>query len=123
MKITKLSDDEFVLDVSSDEHAAIRQCLNEVTGGFKVPNFQDRIGVSYDKALVLLDQTSRRTRMKAIRTGEDELRLTLTREDVRVFINSMKETFTGLGDWEYQTRVGIFIDEVKTLVSQLEASL
>lgn len=58
----------------------------------------------------------------------DAFRLTLAAQEARIFINAMKETFRegkgeGIPSREYQTRVGAKVEDVKAIISQIEAAI
>jgi len=61
--------------------------------------------------------------MKIQRIAEDGYRMTLAAAEARVFINCMKATFDGIGDWEYPTRMSANPQQIKDLVASLEAAL
>jgi hypothetical protein len=66
--------------------------------------------------------------MKISKTGADEFRVTATPAEASILVNCMKETFRqgrgeGIPSREYQTRVGATVEEVKTIVSKIEAAV
>ncbi|HVA13447.1 MAG TPA: hypothetical protein VNF99_09375 [Stellaceae bacterium] len=117
--------------ITDDERYLIKQCLNECCHGFRIVDFVGTIGAP--KALVsgLLDQlgdattkTSGETDVLQIaRLNDDKVRVDLTTEQARIFVNCMNETERVLGPREFPSRFGAKIEEVKGLFSQIEARL
>ncbi len=60
--------------------------------------------------------------MKITRMGEDEFRVSLARDEARILINAMNETLRAFRPAEFQTRVGATVEEVKAIISGIEAA-
>jgi hypothetical protein len=56
MKIAKLGKDELELTLNFGELDGIKNCLNEVWGGFKMTDFEKRIGASDQEVSNLADK-------------------------------------------------------------------
>jgi hypothetical protein len=128
MKVDRLADGDIEMTVTGKELYTVRQCLNEVCNGFKVPDFKSRIGVDENAAIKLLGETRISSRQKVAAISGDSYRLTVTQDECRILVNSMKETFRGgRGEGiplrEYRTRVGASVEEVKAIISAIEAAL
>lgn len=123
MSVARLPGGNIVLTLTSDELAGVRQSLNEVCHGYKVPNFRNQIGADKDVVARLLDQTTRRNPMKVISSGEDEYHATFTPDEAIIIVNAMKETLREFRPGEFQTRIGLEIEEAKRLISTLESGL
>jgi hypothetical protein len=66
--------------------------------------------------------------MKVLKTGADKFRVTATPAEASIVVNCMKETFRqgraeGIPSREYETRIGASLEEVKAIVSMIEAAL
>ena len=61
--------------------------------------------------------------MKILKTGDDAYRVTLTPADARIFVNCMNETEKALSPWEFPSRFGAKLDEVKAIFSAIEQQL
>jgi len=114
--------------LTGKELYTIRQCLNEVCNGFRVPEFKSRIGVDESVAIKLLDDTRISSKKNVATISDDSFRLTVTQDECRVLLSSMKETFReghgeGIPPREYPTRIGTTADNVKAIVSTIEAAL
>jgi hypothetical protein len=125
MKITRRPDGDVEMMLPGDELYGLRQCLNEPTNGYNVPNFEERIGVSRDTVNALLDATARRGGSKITAINDDCFRFVATPADCRVILTCMRDTLNGqdLMPTEYQTRVGIEAVEVQTMILKIEAAL
>jgi hypothetical protein len=128
MKVNRLANGDIEMMLTGKELYTIRQCLNEVCNGFRVPDFKSRIGVDESAAIELLDETRISSHKKVANLSEDLFRLSVARDECRVLVNSMKETFReGRGEGiplrEYRTRVGASVEEIKALISQIEVAL
>jgi hypothetical protein len=128
MNVARSANGLIELTVTGKELYTIRQCLNEVCNGFRVADFKARIGVDESAAIALLDETRISSRKKVAAVSDDCFRLTVTRDECRVLVNSMKETFReeygeGIPLREYRTRVGTTVDDVKSITAIIEAAL
>jgi hypothetical protein len=128
MNVDRRADGDVEITLTGKELYAVRQCLNEVCNGFRVSDFKARIGVDESAAIELLDETRISSRKKVAAISDDRFRLTVTRDECRILVNSMKETFReGRGEGiplrEYRTRVGTTVDDVKAIISAIEAAL
>jgi hypothetical protein len=65
MKVDRLADGDIEMMLTGKELYTIRQCLNEVCNGFRVPDFKSRIGVDESVAIELLDDTRISSREKS----------------------------------------------------------
>jgi hypothetical protein len=61
--------------------------------------------------------------MKILKTAEESYHMTLAPTEARIFINCMKATFDGIGDWEYSARMGATRKQIEDVVASLEAAL
>ena len=59
MRVDRLADDKFRLDVSREELGTLGNCLNEVCNGIELSEFQTRVGVSREEVQVLLQMLNR----------------------------------------------------------------
>ena len=61
--------------------------------------------------------------MKILKTGAEEYCVTLQPAEARIFINCMNETIKEIAGWEFPTRMGAKVDEIKVVIASLEAAL
>jgi hypothetical protein len=61
--------------------------------------------------------------MQIAKMGDEQFRLTISTEEVRIFINCMNETIKRIPGREYQTRMGAEIQQIKAAINSLEATL
>ncbi len=61
--------------------------------------------------------------MKIFKTGDEQFKVVVSPAEGHIFVNCFNETEKALGDWEFPTRMGGEIDEVKALFSAIEAAL
>jgi hypothetical protein len=64
-----------------------------------------------------------RADMKILKKPDDQYRMTLSAAETRVFVNCMKATFDGIGDWEYPTRIGATAEQIKQVIDSLDRAL
>ncbi len=55
MKVTKIDQDRFEIDLNEDELSIICQCMNEPCNGFQFPDFLTKIGKSREEVRSMLD--------------------------------------------------------------------
>jgi hypothetical protein len=124
MKIARHQGGNIEIAMSLREVAGLRQCLNEVHNGYHIPDFKARIGVSESVVHELLTETRPNGR-KRIAVADDRYQLDLTPADCRVIVACMKDTLTGNSYLlsAYRARIGLKPEEVKTMVSEIEAVL
>ena len=125
MKIERSRDGDIEMTMPHDEVAGLRQCLNEVLNGYRIPDFKARIGVDESVVDALLKDTKRHGGRKRTAIEDDCHRLVLTPADCRVLVACMKDTLNGddIMPSEYQTRIGLETTEVHTMILQIEAAL
>jgi hypothetical protein len=51
--------------------------------------------------------------MKILKTSGDTYRLTMAPQEARIFVNGMKEAEKSLDAWEFPSRFGAKLDDVK----------
>jgi hypothetical protein len=131
MHVQKDTTNRISIVISDDERYLIKQCLNECCHGFRIADFVSTIGASKAVVSRLLDQLGDAQDTVEIaddllqisRVGNDEVRVSLTPEQGRIFVNCMHETERVLGPKEFPSRFGAKMDEVKQLFSMIEAHL
>ncbi|MGH6975880.1 MAG: hypothetical protein ACREED_02530 [Stellaceae bacterium] len=80
MKIDKLANDTLELTLSSHELDGIKNCLNEVWGGFPVQDFESMIGTNRQEVSGLADQ------MVAVLADENAPPLQPGNEDLPIYV-------------------------------------
>ncbi|MGH7091751.1 MAG: hypothetical protein ACREFQ_22915 [Stellaceae bacterium] len=131
MHLNQVIGERLEFDMTRDERYLIKGCLNECCHGFRLSDFRDKIGAEKPVVSTLLDQLSDAEELSApspeelgiIRGEGDRLRVALTRDQARVFVNCMNETEKALDAWEFPSRLGAPLSEVKALFSTIEAAL
>jgi hypothetical protein len=61
--------------------------------------------------------------MKIAETSNEQYRMTLSPEEMQIFIKGMKETIQRLTTREYQTRMGAEVHDIQSVIASLESSL
>ena len=90
--------------------------LNEVNHGFRVPDFERRIGLSRQEAdnlhsEILGSSPTENTRIK------------LSIQQLRALLNALTETLLELGVEEFSTRVGPSFEEGQRLRDEIESAI
>jgi hypothetical protein len=131
MEVNQNDDGLLEIIVSDGERYLIKQCLNECCHGFRISDFPGKIGASKTVVSSILDQINDASgstypglrNVPITRIDKDTVRIVLTPEQGRIFVNCMNEAERTLGPSEFPSRFGASFDEVKTLFSAIEAAL
>ncbi len=128
MVINRLSSGEFELIVNPRERRAIRGCLIEVCGGYRVPDFERHIGATEATAAELLQRLEYDdVGGKLVQRVAGDRRAAFSIEECRILLNAMKTTLSerpvGIRRSEVETRVGVTVGEVKAVITGLEQAL
>jgi hypothetical protein len=86
--------------------------LNEVCHGISINNFENVIGAKKHAVIDLLEKISKDEKK------EDPM-LSLDRSELTILIKSFDAVFKQIGEWEFQTRIGIPIHEAIRLKNKL----
>ena len=80
MLVTRTSNGQIEVVLSFEELDTIKNCLNEVSGGFKVADFKARIGVDEDMVTRLADEMVSALPMDRPNATEGEAAKTMPRQ-------------------------------------------
>jgi hypothetical protein len=106
-------DDSYVLSLAPKERLCLSGVLNEVLHGFRVPKFDQQIGLSRREADDL------HVRLMEKSSPESSL-LELTIRQLLGLRNALIETVKELGVEEFSTRVGVSLQDAEQLVLQID---
>lgn len=59
--------------------------------------------------------------MNLIEIGKDKLTLEISKKELMVFINALKEVRKSIEDWEFGIRMGIEVEEAEKMLESLKA--
>lgn len=130
MDVSNASGGRVELTMSDDERYLIKQCLNECCFGFRISDFRAKIGAERSAVIKLLDQLQQAKDAPApgpeelgvTRNENGSLRVALTREQARTFVNCMNETEKAIAMSEFHSRFGAPMSAVKSLFSTIDAA-
>lgn len=105
---------EVHVQVSRDELGFLGNALNEVTHGFRHPDFE---GESYTDAARLLRHISDAYEASG---SEADIRIRMDAQQLRLLIGAIKATVLELGDEEMHTRTGNTVAEARYFLECLE---
>jgi hypothetical protein len=112
----RTKDDSYVLSLAPEERLCLSSVLNEVLHGFRVPNFDQQIGLSRREADDL------HVRLMRESTLESPL-LELTTRQLIGLRNAIIETVNELGIEEFDTRVGAPLQNAEQMSSQIDGAI
>jgi hypothetical protein len=104
-----MSGSQFRFD--SEDLGLLQSVLNEVLNGFKVPDFDQRIGMNRGEAEELFK------RIRSLHCGDS---LTLGLHEARAFRNALSETIKELGPEEFHTRTGYTLSHGNASLNRLD---
>lgn len=104
------------MKINLDENFPVITILGEVCGGFRVDNFEKKIGVTEKVALSLLEKILEKERSGIIEIYLDD-------SDISIIQNAFKVVAKEIEEWEFQTRVGVDLSEAKEIPIFRESEL
>src|SRR5690242_3235924 len=118
MRITNGDDRLTRLYLSDDEYSALRNCLNEVSGTLKIPEFERRIGGTSEQVRSLLrivgelttSGTGELGEVRTLKLGERAFIVQLSLEYTKLLTKCVFETCNGIALWEFHTRTGMQLE-------------
>jgi hypothetical protein len=111
-----LKDHNYIASLSPEEKLCLSNVLNEVLHGFRVPKFDQQIGLSHREANDL------HIKLMAESTLESPL-LELTIRQLLGLRNALIETLKELGIEEFSTRVGVPVEDAEQMSSQIDGAI
>ena len=97
-----------------DTFRPVVNILNEVCNGLYITNFTDKIGASEDFARSLLHKYSDQYKKNEQIQISNDL-------EFKVILNSFKEVFKNIDDWEFDARVGITLKDAQDLLNKIKS--
>ncbi len=97
----------------SNELWPLLNILNEICYGINIPDFENSIGVKKQKIVDFMDRISKEDE-------KNDVVLNLNDEELIFLQNSFKEIFKQIDEWEFQTRIGISIQEANKIKHKLK---
>ena len=95
-----------------NEFLPLVNILNEVCHGLYVQNFENTIGAQQKTVVALMDKILDEKR-------EKEITLALDHYELNFLQKSFEEVFRQIEEWEFQTRIGITIEEANAIKNKL----
>ncbi len=111
-KKVKITMENKVIELNENEFLSTLNILNEVCHGINVSNFEKSIGEKKEVVVAFMDKISNEE-------GKDNIILNLNNSELSVLKNSINEVFKQIDEWEFETRIGISIQEMKTILEKL----
>jgi hypothetical protein len=108
---------EKIIKTTWEEIWPLANVLNEVCHGINVNDFEKEIGFKYENVFSLLRKID-----KYEVTSEEpnvEILLTLNRQELEIIKNSFEEVFRQIEEWEFQTRIGVTIEEANAIKEKI----
>ena len=98
------------LEMSWNELWPLVNILNEVCHGIKI-DIQSKIGSSYEKVYTLLKKIT----THEVNEYESDIkkRITFQDEEILILKRCLHEVAQVIEEWEFQTRIGVTLDEIK----------
>ena len=100
------------IKLTHNELIPLLNILNEVANGIHVNNFEKAIGVNEKFVDNLWDKISKEE-------GKKESVIILNNLELEVVKNSFVEVYKEIEEWEFQTRLGITISEMKKIQNKI----
>jgi hypothetical protein len=116
MQIREKGNNSFHILLSPKERLCLSGVLNEVRHGFRVPNFDQQIGLSREEA----------SQLHSILKNESSLEkpeVELTVRQLSGLRNALTEALGELGTEEFDTRVGMSFEDAQQLGLQIKRAL
>lgn len=101
------------IKLNSNEFWPLLNILNEVCHGIKINNFENSIGSSKKIVEDFMDSIAKEE-------NKNEVVLNLNHVELKVLKNSFEEIFRQIDEWEFQTRIGISIQEARKIQEKLK---
>jgi hypothetical protein len=98
--------------LNSNEVWPLVNILNEVCSGIHIDNFEKCIGVKKEVVVELMDKVMKEEL-------KDEPILKLNDYEIEILERSFNEVFKQIEEWEFQTRIGIKIQEAQRIKNKL----
>lgn len=116
MRIEYKSSGEPVVMARQDEAAALCQTLNEALHGFHLDDSKERLGAIREPAEVLMQK------LQALfleYVGTEEREINLLQDEATVIQKAALLCLEHISSWEFSTRVGASVDEVRGYIEVL----
>lgn len=101
-----------VIKLSLNEIIPLLNVLNEVCHGIHVVNFENAIGASRTAVVDFMDKISNIEK-------KEEFVLILDDFELKFVQKSFEEVFKHLEEWEFQTRIGVTIQEARAIKEKI----
>lgn len=101
------------IKLNSNEIWPLLNVLNEVCHGIYIDNFEKSIGEKKEVVVDLINRISTEEK-------EEESILILKDFELEILKNSFLEIFRQIDEWEFQTRIGISIQEANKIKDKLK---
>lgn len=59
--------------------------------------------------------------MNAIKISEDKIILEISKDELKVLSNALNEVCNSIEEWEFETRMGIYIEDAKIILESLNS--
>lgn len=102
MLLVPANKETFHLTMAMDELAIIHQSLNEVCHGFRLDNFEEVVGNTKKFAKEEMDKL----RQLYVKDSRDDVSLEVSKDELNVMRNAVRETCKEIDEWEYSIRIG-----------------
>jgi hypothetical protein len=100
------------IKLRSDELWPLLNILNEICHGIHIENFEQNIGERKKNVIDLMNRISKEEE-------KEEIIIKLNDSELDILKRSFAEVFKQIGEWEFQTRIGITIKEALKIQNKL----
>ena len=129
MKIANGDDRLTKLYLSGEEYRVLCNCLNEVSGALRIPDFDKWIGgtkAQVEGLLAMIHELKPNAigelgEVRINKPGEGLIIVQLSLEYTKLWKNCVFETCNRIALWEFQTRTGMELETALGLLRQLES--
>ena len=100
------------IKINKNELWPLLNIINEICYGINISNFEHTIGAKREILIELMNKISREEE-------KEHAILTLNDCELAILKNSFKEIYKQIEDWEFQTRIGISIQNANNIKDKL----
>ena len=108
---------EKIVEVKWEEIWPVVNVLNEVCHGININSHESEIGFRYEEILKLLRTLSQLEDKNE--NYSNQIIIKLSDNEREIIKNSFEEVFKQIEEWEFQTRIGITIQEANEIKKKL----
>ena len=101
-----------IISLTSNEIWPLLNVLNEVCNGISIENFEERMGSKKEDVISLMNRIAEEEQ-------KEESLISLSKIDIEILKKSFELLFKYIDEWEFETRVGISVEDANSLKNKL----